>query len=132
MPLKVKESVDRAEKEREDEERREKAGAEHFRERGLSTPWKLAPVVTQVADAVSAATTGGKELNPLAKGLVKKPYLTVPIKAALGAGASYVANKYAKKYGNTAGKIIAGVASVPGAVGTASNIRAEIRSKNRK
>lgn len=134
MPLKIKAVVDRASQEREREEERERAGAEHFKERGLSTPWKLAPVVANVADAVTATAmrrAGGKEKNPLVRGLVEKPLLNVPLKAALGAGSAYVADRIARK-NKTAGKVVAALGTVPPTVGAASNVRAYVRAKKGK
>lgn len=124
MSLKTKEAIDKNEEER---ERRERATKEHFPEtKGLSTAWRLAPVVAQAADAATTAVgrnRGLKERNPVMKGLADKPLLMAGAKLAQGALSSYVANKVAKKH-KTLGKVIAaGAAAAPAAAATSNTVK---------
>lgn len=132
MGLKIKEVVDKEEKER---ERREESTKQHFKSGGLSTAWKIAPVAANVADAVTtklAIDRGAKEQNPLMRPLVKKPLLHLAAKTALGVGSAYVADKIAKKH-KTLGKIVAGGATaVPASMSVANAAYAATHKKKGK
>ena len=134
MALKIADVVEREQKVK---EKREEATEAHFKPKGLSKPWRAAPIVANVADAVSTEVMRKKlgddfrEVNPLGRALVKKPLLSVAAKAALGVGASYVADKFAKKYGQTAGKIIAGAGSAAPTVATINNTIRTVKHKKK-
>lgn len=133
MGLKIKEVVDRKEKERE----RLEAATEELRPKGLSTAWRAAPVLAQLADAATTEAVRRKhperfrEANPLLRGLVQKPLLNAAVKAAAGAGMSYVADKVQKK-NKKGGKLIAGLAAATGAIPAANNAVNLTRKKKGK
>lgn len=131
----IKDSISKSiEKVSAEEEKREQA-KEHLKDKKLGTAWKAAPIVSNVADAVSTELMRRKlgddfkEVNPLGRGIVKKPALSIAAKAALGVGASYIADKFAKKYGKTAGKIIAGVGSAAPTYATISNTSKTLKKR---
>lgn len=106
----------RASQELSDEEERERRGAEHFRERGLSTPWRLAPVIAQAADGAVTyrnLKSGGEEYNPRLRGLAKaSPLGLAAVKVAQGVATQALANHIHKKSGNSkVGRVAAKVLS---------------------
>lgn len=113
---------------------------EQFKPDGPSIFWKGLPIAAQLADALSAevmlgesytAKNGhryGVEVNPVMKGIVGKPLLHIPLKAALGYGSAKFADYVGKKTNNkTISKVLSGFFSVPPTIGTIANLRA--RSK---
>lgn len=114
---------------------------EQFKPEGTSIFWKGLPVAAQLADALTVEAmrqksyTGkdghqyGVEKNPLMKGIVEKPLLNIPLKLAIGFGASKFADWAGKKAGNkNVSKIASGLFSVPPAIGTYTNLKARSRA----
>ncbi len=94
--------------------------------KGLSTPWRLAPVIGQSADGIATymnLKSGGEEYNPALKGLAKaSPEALLAFKVAQGLGTQALANWLHKKYGDRKGgkllaKTLAGVSAGQGAYG---------------
>lgn len=91
---------------------------------GLSLGWKAAPVVGQLADAlttVRVVNAGGHELNPLLKGFSKEPAAMIGVKLGLGVGFALLGDKLAKSGHKGWGKFVCTIGAGSGVAGAVYN-----------
>lgn len=129
--MKLREAADIAAQEASEDMTKQDARKQE-QKKGLSTPWRLAPVAAQTADGLITyrnLRSGGEEHNPVLRGLAEKsPEALLATKIALGIGSQALANMIHKKYGDRKGgkllaKGIAAANTLGGAYGAVTSYK---------